>query len=105
MSDPERRTLEPRWLQSHRDLCRLREMRRGAREFFADWCERLNAEQEQIEMQLAIDGDDAMRPQPTYAVAGDDDLLSVTRCRDVIYVEAAYGGIHASRTLGKPSRP
>jgi len=92
MSDPERRALGLRWLQNPRDLCRLREMRPSACEFFADWAERLNAEQEQIETQLAVDCDE-MRPRPTYPVAGNDDLLSVTRCRDVICVAAAYGGI------------
>jgi hypothetical protein len=87
MSDPERRALELRWLQNHWDLCRLREMRPDAREFFADWFERLNAEQEQIERQLAVDGS-GMRLRPTYPVAGNDDLLSVTRYRDRICVEA-----------------
>ncbi len=68
-------------------------MRPSGCEFFADWAERLNVEQEQIERQLAVDGYDAMRPRPTYAVAGNDDLLSVTYYRDVISVAAAYGGI------------
>ncbi len=104
MSDPERRTLELRWLQNHRDLCRLREMRPDARVFFADWAERLNVEQEQIERQLAVDGS-GMRPRPTYPVVANDDLLSVTRYLDVIRVESAYGGISTYRDLGRPPRP
>jgi hypothetical protein len=108
MSDPERRALELRWLQNHRDLCRLREMRPDACEFFADWAERLNAEQEQIETQLAVDCSqvlyyDNKRPRPRTFVT-NDDLLSVTRYRDVICVESAYGGISTCRDLGKPSR-
>jgi len=108
MSDPERRALELRWLQNHRDLCRLREMRPSACEFFADWAERLNAEQEQIETQLAVDCSqdsfyDNKRLRPRTFVT-NDDLLSVTRYRDVICVESAYGGISTCRDLGKPSR-
>jgi len=109
MSDPDRRALELRWLQNHRDLCHLREMRPSACEFFADWAERLNAEQEQIETQLAVDCSqmlyyyDKMRPRPRAFVA-NDDLLCVTRYRDAICVKAAYGGISMCRDLGKPSR-
>jgi hypothetical protein len=108
MSDPERRALELRWLQNHRDLCHLREMRPRARRFFADWVERLNAEQEQIERDLAVDCSqvvyyDNKRPRPR-AFVTNDDLLSVTRYRDAICVESAYGGISTRRDLAKPSR-
>jgi hypothetical protein len=108
MSDPERRALELRWLQNYRDLCRLHEMRPDAREFFADWVKRLNAEQEQIETQLAVDCSqvsfyDNMRPRPNACVT-NDDLLRVTHYRDVICVEAAYGGISMCRDLGRPAR-
>jgi hypothetical protein len=107
MSDPERRGLELRWLQNYRDLCRLREMRSRARDFFADWFERLNAEQEQIETQLAVDCSpvvyyDAMPPRPDVSVT-NDDRLCVTRYRDLMCVKSAYGGISMCRDLGKPS--
>jgi hypothetical protein len=108
MSDPERRALELRWLQNHRDLCRLLEMRPSACEFFAVWAKRLNAEQEQIETQLAVDCSqvlyyDNKRPRPRTFVT-NDDLLCVTRYRDAICVESAYGGISTCRDLGRPSR-
>ena|ERR1700722_14737464 len=84
----ERRTLELRWLKNERELCRLHEVRRRVRGFFAPCLARLQAEQERIETALAKDvADLATDPMRWMHERREcDDLLEVARILGVIYV-------------------
>jgi hypothetical protein len=100
MSDPHRRSLELRWLQNQRDLCRLYDMNDAARRFFAPCLQRLEVERERIETELA-----KYCADPVTEARGwpdSDDLLRVFLVHGSVDVHSADGVVygHPGSTTG-----
>jgi hypothetical protein len=104
MSDPDRRALELRWLQNERDLCRLYDMKDPARKSFVTCVERLEAEQERIEADLAKYCADPVS-EVLRGWPDNDDLLCVSRVRGSVHVHSADGLVYPQLRRIRGQRP
>jgi hypothetical protein len=104
MSDPDRRALELRWLQNERDFCRLYDMKASARKFFAPCIERLEAEQERIETELAKYCTDPVSEAP-HGWRDHDNLLCLFRVRGSLHVEPVDASVYTHPRRKRGQRP